>query len=292
LLTVGRRDLSRPLGQGGLHTLRLAVLYRVPLPAGDVAHTVLFADDNEPDRVGWREIVITARGDGRVLASDAPTRDRTDELRSYPGDLIQSPLNLRRTTFRFTPGTAVVAALPLSHPTAAPARAGGRFADLIARSGVTPWVLAGMLGIAFLVGAAHALAPGHGKTVMAASLVGTRGRARDALLLGAIVSLMHTGSVLVLGLVLFHVSRSTSLDRLYPTLTLVGGLAVVAVGAVLLRARLKRLRHDRHHAHAHALGPAHDHPHDHGRALPAGVSPLSRRGLVVLAGAGGIVPSP
>src|SRR5437660_2741557 len=120
-LTVERRELSRPLGQGGLHTLRLAVLYRAPLPTGDVAHRVDFADTNEPDRVGWREIVVSARGDGRVLEADAPTHDRTDELRSYPADLIQSPLNLRHATVRFTPGTQTVAPLPLSHPRTAPA---------------------------------------------------------------------------------------------------------------------------------------------------------------------------
>ena len=290
-LAVQSVDLSQPVGQGGLHTLRLAVLYATPLARDDAPRAVSFTDGNEPNRIGWREVVVTARGDGRVLASSAPLQDRTDELRSYPADLIQSPLNLRAATFRFSPGTHAVPPLPLTRSQKAPTRAGGQFADLVTRTHVGPWVLVGMMGLALLVGSAHALAPGHGKTVMAAYLVGTHGRARDALLLGTIVSAMHTGSVLVLGLVLFRVSRSTSLDRVYPALTFAGGVIVVGVGVWLLRSRLAALRS---HAHDHSDhdDDDHHHHHHHTHALPPGVSPLSRRGLVVLAGSGGIVPSP
>jgi nickel/cobalt transporter (NicO) family protein len=297
-LDVEASNLSQPQGQGGLHTLRLAIRFRAALPAGrpDEPRAVGFADANEPDRVGWREIVVAAQGDARVLRSDAPSRDATNELRSYPADLIKSPLDLRRATFTFTPGTVTVSPVPLSDARRAAPRAGGSFANLITRQALTPWVVATMLGLAFVVGSVHALAPGHGKTVMAAYLVGTRGRASDAVLLGSIVSLMHTGSVLGLGLVLFHVSRSVQLDRLYPILTFVGGVVVVAMGAWLLRARWRTLRATRTgaaHDHHHGSGEhEHEHGHSHSHELPAGVSPLSRRGLVVLAGAGGILPSP
>src|SRR5438876_5823017 len=182
-LTVDASDLSQPMGQGGLHTLRLAIRYRAVLPVGpaDRPHAVAFADANEPDRVGWREIVVTARRDARLLRSNAPAGDRSDELRKCPADLIRSPLDLRQASADFTPGTEVVAPLPLTHSTVAVPRAGGRFAQLITRADVTPWVLAGMLGIAFLVGAAHSLAPGHGQRVMAGYLVGPRGRPRAPL---------------------------------------------------------------------------------------------------------------
>jgi len=299
-LDVEASDLSQPLGQGGLHTLRLAIRFHAALPGGrpDEPRTVGFADDNEPDRVGWREIVVTPRGDAHVLRTDAPSRDATNELRSYPADLIKSPLDLRRATSMFTPGTVSASPLPLIDARRAAPRAGGSFANLITRQALTPWVIATMLGLAFLVGSVHALAPGHGKTVMAAYLVGTRGRASDAVLLGSIVSLMHTGSVLLLGVLLFHVSRSVQLDRLYPILTFAGGVVVLAVGAWLLRARLRTLRTSHAHAghdHHHGEGDdGHDdgHSHSHSHELPTGVSPLSRRGLVVLAGAGGILPSP
>ena len=292
-MTVAARALSQPMGQGGLRTLRLAIRYEATLPHATTPLRAVFSDTNEPDRVGWRELVVVARGDARIDSSNAPARDVSDELRSYPTDLIRSPVDLRQATFSFQPGTAAVAPLPLSRSTATVTRAGGSFAKLITRTHVTPLVLIGMLLVALLFGAAHALAPGHGKTVMAAYLVGTRGRMADAALLGGIVSLMHTGSVLVLGLVLFHVSRTTSLEKLYPVLTLVGGLAVVAVGAGLLRSRLRTLRHSRQHQHGHAHDHDHAHGgHTHGHELPEGVSPLSRKGLVVLAAAGGILPSP
>src|SRR5439155_8603128 len=207
--------------------------------------------------------------------SSAPQRDASDELRQYPADLIHAPLDLRSAGFTFTAGTQAVPALAIARPPTAPSRYGGKFASLVTRHGLTPWVVAGMLALALLFGAAHALAPGHGKTVMAAYLVGTKGRPMDAAFLGIIVSAMHTFSVLVLGLVLVEVNRSTPIDRVYPALTLIGGLAVMAVGGWML---VSRLCHRRAHRHGHH----HEHP----------AAPLSRKGLAVLATSGGILPSP
>lgn len=327
-LGVVRHHLSRPPGQGGLSTLRLAVLLAAAVPAGppDRARTATLSDRAEPDRVGWREIVVTARGDARVVASDAPARDLSDELRSYPADLLQAPLDRRSASFTFLPGQVAVDALPITRPASAPPRAGAAFTSLAARGGVTPAVLAGMLAVALGVGAAHALAPGHGKTVMAVYLFGTGGRPRDAVLVGVIVSLMHTASVLALGAVLFLVGRSVAVDRIYPALTLASGIGILGVGAWLLRGRLRALRDavtpspeggavpvpepalvGEGSAHAEGAGPHHGragHHHDprglrrhHGLAththeLPPGISPLSRRGLFLLAASGGIVPSP
>jgi nickel/cobalt exporter len=234
-------DLSQPPGQGGLTTLRLAVRYEGTIPAGGQLHAVV-SDGNEPDRIGWRELVVTTRGDAQLLASSAPSRDLSDELRHYPANLIQAPLDLRSATFDFHPGTTSVAALPIATTAAAPNRYGGEFTALIQRHAVTPIVLVGMLGLALIFGAAHALAPGHGKTIMAAYLVGTKGRPRDAVLLGAIVSVMHTASVLVLGAVLFQVSRSAAPDRVYPWLKLGSGIAVAIFGASLIATRVRALR--------------------------------------------------
>ena len=154
-------------------------------------------------------------------------------------------------------------------------RAGGELTRLVERQGLTPLVLAGMLGLAFVFGSFHAIGPGHGKTVMAAYLVGTSGRTADAVLLGVIVSLMHTGSVLVLGLALLQLNRYGAIERIYPLLTVLSGLIVVGFGAVLLRRRLRSLRatnrhhdHDdhgdhRHDAEAHAHGKGHSHGDGH-----------------------------
>ena len=330
-------------GQAGLDTLRLAVVFSAALPAGELPLDGRFEDLNEPDRIGWREAVVVGRGGASIIASDVPADDASDELRSYPEEGLQAPLDQRSATFTFAPGTRTVDVLELRPPATAATRAGGRLTALIERQELTIPVVAGILGLAFLFGSAHALGPGHGKTVMAAYLVGTRGRTVDAVLLGLIVSLMHTGSVLVLGLALLQLDRFGAIERIYPVLTVVSGLAVAGFAAVLLRSRLASLRADgsgAHHphdasdhaGHDHGGGaPVHDHAthdhathdhatHDHAthgvvtavhehrhedsghghhhgpgghtHDLAEGTKPLSRRGLVLLATSGGLLPSP
>jgi ABC-type nickel/cobalt efflux system permease component RcnA len=134
--------------------------------------------------------------------------------------------------------------------------------------------------IAFAVGALHALAPGHGKTIGAAYLVGDRGRRRDAVTLGITVALMHTGSVIVLGLALWSAARRPDAARLTTGITLASGVLLTAIGGWLL---VRRLRESRAGA---ALSHAHGHPH----AAPT--KPLSREGLIALGAAGGLLPSP
>jgi nickel/cobalt transporter (NicO) family protein len=152
------------------------------------------------------------------------------------------------------------------------------------------------LGLAAVLGAAHALAPGHGKTVMAAYLVGLRGTLGQAAAIGATVTVTHTAGVLVLGLVL-STTRAVAPERLYPWLGLGSGLLLAAVGAGLFVRALtgRRHHHDHDHGHHHDGHPDHGHP-DHGHHDRhhghAGARPLGRRGLVALGLAGGLVPSP
>lgn len=136
---------------------------------------------------------------------------------------------------------------------------------------------------ALAVGAAHAVAPGHGKSVTAAYLVGTRARYRDALRLGLIVALMHTFSVLVLALVWVGLSSAASLgtETVTAWMQAAAGVVVIAVGAHLLWRHIRKRRHHRHHHH-------HDHSHSH--EVPE--DPWSRRGLVALGLSGGLLPSP
>ena len=119
---------------------------------------------------------------------------------------------------------------------------------------------------------AHALSPGHGKTIVTAYLVGQRGTPRHAALLGLIVTATHTIGVFALGAVTLLLSQFIVPEQLYPWLNLVSGLLVVAIGASVLRARLRRQRH--HH---------HDHRHDH---------ELSARSLVAVGISGGLLPCP
>jgi nickel/cobalt transporter (NicO) family protein len=151
------------------------------------------------------------------------------------------------------------------------------------------------LAIAFVLGAGHALTPGHGKTMMAAYLVGTQGTAQQALLLGLITTLTHTLGVFALGLTALCASRYIVPETLYPILTVISGLTVCAVGVSLLRSRLNSgMAQEHHHHHDHSSDHhhthTHHHTHEHHHTLPQGGVTL--RSLAALGIAGGLVPCP
>ncbi|MGW8850300.1 nickel/cobalt transporter [Streptomyces xiamenensis] len=155
--------------------------------------------------------------------------------------------------------------------------------------------------VALGVGAAHAVAPGHGKSITAAYLVGVRGRYRDALRLGVIVALMHTLSVLLLAGAWVGMTGAAGFatETVTAWLQAAAGLVVIGVGAHLLhrhlRARRRRHAHAHVHGHDHVHGDdhahAHAHGHDHSHDIPE-TSPWSRRGLTAIAVSGGLLPSP
>jgi nickel/cobalt transporter (NicO) family protein len=258
--------LARPPGAGGLRTTRLEVALRGPTLSERT--DVRYRDTNFADRVGWKEIVV---------GSDSPSRSR--ELRAYPEALLESPLDIRSVSARLAPqpGPATPPVLDARSSAQAPARTeDSGFASLIGRDGLGFWVVVTSLAAAFFWGVAHALSPGHGKAIVTAYLVGQRGTPRDAMLLGLIVTATHTVAVFALGLVTLLLSQFIVPERLYPWLTLVSGVLVVAIGGSILRARWKRRRYGAHHGHHH-------HHHDE--------SP-SRRSLVAVGVSGGILPCP
>ncbi|HEV7710285.1 MAG TPA: sulfite exporter TauE/SafE family protein [Asanoa sp.] len=146
--------------------------------------------------------------------------------------------------------------------------------------GVTPLAF----GLAFAAGAGHAVTPGHGKSLAAAYLVGSRGRVRDAAWLGGSVAAMHTLSVLVIGLAWTFLSLSDliAMQDLTRWLELAAGLLVVGTGLWLFRRQTRQQAHSHNHSHDHAHEHDHDHGHDHGK----------RPGLLVLGASGGLTPSP
>ena len=288
----GRRVALRPLsrrvssrdGAGGLQTLRFEVVYAAPATGGSLS----FADRAFATRIGWREITVSARDGARLVDASVPGQSRSDELRAYPGDLLRSPLDVRSAVARFEPGS-IPAPAPTLDATTAPAHRGGGFEALIQRGDLSAGVVLLSLLVAAFWGAAHALTPGHGKALVAGYLVGTRGRPRHAVALGATVTVTHTAGVFALGLVTLLLSRFVVPEQLYPWLTLASGLLVVAVGLGVLRQRLRgghRHEHDHHHEHGHHHhedGPHHDHTDD--RALTS-------RGLVGVGIAAGLLPCP
>jgi ABC-type nickel/cobalt efflux system permease component RcnA len=222
-----------------------------------------------PDRVGWRELV--AIGAGLDLDSGGlPTTSPSDGLRGYPQDLLASPLDTRSATIHI--GSAGSAARAGQTTTTGglswTARAERTLGNLTGGDRLTFLGALLAVGLAALLGAAHAALPGHGKTIMAAYLAGRSGRARDAVAVGATVTITHTVGVLVLGLLITGVAGIAG-EQVLRGLGIASGALVVAVGVGLLA----RSRH--HHHHHHHTGTHKDR--------------LSVAGLGV---AGGLVPSP
>lgn len=280
------RDATARLlnGQGDLSTLRFEgdFVSTTPTPEGSLA----FTDTNDPDRLGWREITAVGQDGSALSGSTVPAESASDALRSYPEDLLSSPLDVRSMTASFAPGQSVPSRDPnLAADTEAAARPGvdgGPFASLLSNEGFALVALGLVLAVAF--GAWHALLPGHGKTLMAAYMVGSKARARQAVSVGSAVAVMHTASVLALGLLVLTLERTFRPERVYPWLGLVSGLVALGLGAYLLISRLSKWGADQQHVHEHTAA-------GHSHALPEG-TPLSPRGLMVLALAGGILPAP
>jgi ABC-type nickel/cobalt efflux system permease component RcnA len=266
-LRLEQRSLSFPDGAGGLQTLRLEATYAADLRNVDPGSTIelVFRDNNDPTRVGWREMIARPGAVGTdIQQTSVPQEDTTNELRQYPEDLLNSPLIVREARLSFVPGAA--AARPLQSLTGVGVldKTRSAFADLANGAELTPGFILFAVGVAIVLGAAHALQPGHGKTVVAAYLVGSRGTARHALFLGGTVTATHTAGVYALGLVTLFLSQYILPERLYPILEIVSGLLVVGIGVWLFGQRLLvAIGFRRTPAHDHDHGHGHDHDHDH-----------------------------
>ena len=274
-------------GQAGLRTLRLECALVAELPGLRDGSMVALLD-RAPARPGWRE--ITARGDRMtLLASDVPAESRSGRLTSYPKDMLSAPADQRHASLRVRPGGP-----PLHEPAGQVTgigrvlpRGADRFTDaftrLVARRALTPGFGALAAVVALALGALHALAPGHGKTIMAA-YAASRGRRsrREVLALAATVTVTHTAGVLTLGL-LVATGSTLAPAAAIPWLAVASGALVAATGLGLLRRSLRAPRNGAGHHHHHD----HHHPHPHREPRPAS------RGSVVLMGfAGRLVPSP
>jgi ABC-type nickel/cobalt efflux system permease component RcnA len=178
---------------------------------------------------------------------------------------------------------------------------GDGFAELVAIE-LGPWAVILALLAAFGWGAAHALSPGHGKTIVAAYLVGARGTFAHALFLGATTTITHTLGVFVLGLLTFVASQYFLPERIYPWLSTISGLLVITIGLSIGWTRLRALwgkdadAHQHDHEHAQDYDPGHVHSHggkSHSHLpLEAGSGKVTWRSLLALGISGGILPCP
>jgi ABC-type nickel/cobalt efflux system permease component RcnA len=220
----------------------------------------------------------------------------------YPEDRLSSPLDRSETTFTLAPGNG----MPVSDTAGQAAErvqerdnraSTDRVAALITAKELSPLVILGSILVAMFWGAVHALSPGHGKTVVAAYLVGARGTAKHAAFLGLTVTMTHTAGVFALGLVTLYLSRYILPEDLYPWLSVASGALVVAIGLALFWSRVR----------GSSIGHSHDHSHDdlreplthsHGGRehthLPPGAdgSRVTWRSLLALGVSGGLIPCP
>jgi ABC-type nickel/cobalt efflux system permease component RcnA len=302
--------LLRP-GAAGLTTLYFTADYRAARPAG--AARIAYADTTLPKHIGWRDVVV------------APAREPTDELRRYPSALVASPREQTSVAVTVDPdGAQHVAAGP--PPSFDDGTSTGRMDELssvLARNLSDPLVLIGALLLAIGLGALHALEPGHGKTLLAISLVGARATVPQAAILAAALTVAHTAGVLLFGVVVLTLARYIVPETLYPWIALLSGVFVAVLGARALANELARRSRrtpvrvtvpaalDAHalaaqrafaaFVHDHPHDHAHPHDHDHGdlddaaharaHAIP-GTAPLSFRSALIAAASGNVAPCP
>ncbi|HEY7913804.1 MAG TPA: sulfite exporter TauE/SafE family protein, partial [Blastocatellia bacterium] len=292
------KRISVPAGAGGLPTLRVELDYAASFAPGleSPARLLRFESTNHKDRSGWREIVASSESGVSIFNSSAFGNAVTDELKAYPEEMLDAPLEESAASFSFTRGSIPEGGVALmTRDGRVTSRQRDRLADLIAVPELTIGVaLLGLL-IAAMLGSVHALSPGHGKTIVGAYLVGSRGTARHAAFLGLTVTVTHTIGIFALGLVTLFASQYVLADRLLPILSLVSGAIILAIGLSLFLRRLRiavspaALTHSHDHSHhEHAHGGK---PHSH---LPRGAddSRISWRGLLALGISGGLMPCP
>ena len=323
-VNVAQCNVTLPPGAGGLATLRIECDFAGQFDVPGATHRLRFEDMNYRDRIGWREIVVAPGSGVGIFDSTAFGNGLTDALKAYPEDSLSAPLDERIAEFSVAIGAAPPGAKALmTRDGRASRQTRDRLAELITVPELTPMVaLLGLL-LAAALGGLHALSPGHGKTVVGAYLVGSRGSARHAAFLGLTVTITHTAGVFALGLATLFASRYVVPERLFPLLSLISGGIVLTIGLSLFIRRLRAAlnysgHHSRdgheHHHHSHDAhdhnnnqshhAPHHDHAHDsllvhsHGGKehthVPPGTdgSPITWRSLLALGISGGLLPCP
>ncbi len=351
-LTLASAGLSFPPGAGGLSTLRLVCEFEAPLATPISAATAItFRDTSFPERIGWREIVTTGSAttiavtDGTLRATSpsdrltvvpegpdrGPARRPVDRAHAHrpaapswrrscsptPRPITARWRRLEHRSPRRPPaaGAAVVAsAAPAALGSVPGGVTGAELPSIFGSADLTPIVLLISLLTAIGLGAAHALTPGHGKTLMAAYLVGSRGTALHAVGLGLSVTLSHTIGILALAAVVIGAQGVLAPDVVVRTAPIVAAISIVVIGGWMLISEVRRRRataaaaasHDHGHDHPHDHAAMHDHAHpvepehvpgyhEHGGVghthLPPAGSTITWRSLFVLGLAGGLIPS-
>ncbi|MDQ2857623.1 MAG: hypothetical protein M3R53_03095 [Candidatus Eremiobacteraeota bacterium] len=306
---------TRP-GAGGLPTLYLVVDAAAKLDALPAGGRLTFEDDTFPGRLGWHDVLV------------APATEPTRELTAYPSALLGSPRATRAVAVTVqSDGRLAVSTFAdrdagsASAPAASVVRS-NQLSDMLAK-GTNDWsfVMLTFL-VAIALGALHALEPGHGKTLLAISLVGARATVRQAAILASALTVAHTIGVLALGVAINLFKGYFVPEAIYPWITLVSGATIAVIGARAVHRQIALRQPVAHvHAHGHSATHPHEHTHVHGahehdspnagghthghasdhahddmeharlHAIP-GTAPLTFGGTVLAAMSGGVAPCP
>lgn len=269
---IERKNIALKQGEGNLPTLRLEMDLSAKIQTAQTANRVNFENKNYAERVGWNEIVIARAGGIEVFNSTAAGSGVTDEIRSYPQETLDAPLSERKAEFSFTSRTIPESSNPLQnrdgHKTVSVLQR-DKLAELISVPEITFSIALFGLLIAFGLGAMHAMSPGHGKTVVGAYLVGSRGTPKHAAFLGITVTITHTLGVFALGLITLFASNYILPEKLMPFLSFISGLLVLYIGLTMFQTRLfsilgweKAGHHHHGHSHEHHHHGEHSHMHD------------------------------
>jgi ABC-type nickel/cobalt efflux system permease component RcnA len=275
-------------GAGGLPILYWVADFDAPLNPG--AHRISVTDSVYSDRrIGWKDIVI------------APASEPTGELLHYPTAMIGSPRHVSAVTYDVSNSDTASHVVATSDAVADVGATNSlvrnnALTDMFSSSNRAPLFIFLTALVAFGLGALHAIEPGHGKALLAFTLVGSRATVKQAAILAASLTFAHTIGVLILGAVLFFAAGFVS-ESIYSWITLASGAAVAIIGARNL-ARYLRARNVHAHGDGHVHAPGHTHDHHHGdgpgghsHAIP-GSGPIDFRGAVVAAMSGGVAPCP
>jgi nickel/cobalt transporter (NicO) family protein len=312
--------LSFPPGAGGLSTLRLVCEFVAPLPSPVAGPGLMtFTNRVDAERLGWREITLAGDGTTVMSTGDAiPVESVSGRLTSYPAALLTRPFSQNVASFTVAPGgpllppptipdaqpIAGLATPSLAAASAAPAAStgggvpggvGAGIPSVFREINLSPPIILLALVTAIALGAAHALEPGHGKTLMAAYLVGSRGTRAHAVGLGLSVTIAHTIGILAIAVLVVAAQTALPPDVVVRWLPAIAAVTIAGIGGWMIVTELRRRRVRAvaaGHTHAEDVGTA---PHEHGGVIHAHVAAggtITWRSLFVLGLAGGIIPSP